>query len=77
MQVADLSSQIDSWTKEVEEITKLVEQWQGAVIYIDADQKDVNNALKDIVRSPNRIFTVWYVCLLTAPNPLYREDNSA
>lgn len=46
MQVADLSSQVDSWTKEIEEITKIVEQWEGAVIYIEVNQKDLENNKK-------------------------------
>lgn len=52
MQVADLSSQIDSWNKEIDEITKLVEQWESSVIYIDVDQNnlDSNKKYQQIMR---------------------------
>ena len=46
MQIPDISAQVDSWTKEIEEITKLVEQWEGSIIYLDINQRDLDNNKK-------------------------------
>lgn len=44
MQVTDLSGLVDNWTKEIEEIIEIVEQWHGATIYIDINQNDIENS---------------------------------
>ena len=46
MYMTGINTVVESWEKEIDDITKAVEEWSGKVIYLEVKQSDLDKSEK-------------------------------